>query len=53
MAAFNRLDVNNDNILSRDEMINADVDDTTVPGTSAQVRAPRLQQPGREHERPS
>ena len=41
VAAFNRLDVNNDNILSRAEMINAGVEDTTAPGTSAQVRAER------------
>jgi Ca2+-binding EF-hand superfamily protein len=41
VAAFNRLDVNNDNILSRAEMINAGVDSAPAPGTSAQVRAER------------
>jgi Ca2+-binding EF-hand superfamily protein len=40
VVAFNRLDVNNDNILSRAEMINAG-DDTTATGTPAQVRAER------------
>ena len=40
VAAFNRLDVNNDNILSRAEMINA-AEGTTATGTSAQVRAER------------
>ena len=40
VAAFNRLDVNNDNILSRTEIINAG-EGTTATGTSAQVRAER------------
>jgi hypothetical protein len=39
-AAFDRLDVNNDNILSRAEMANADV--AAAPATAAQVRFDRM-----------
>ena len=36
-AEFDRLDVNNDNILSRAEMINVGVDEIATTGTSGQA----------------
>ena len=36
-AAFDRLDVNNDNVLSRAEMINVGVDEIAATGTSGQA----------------
>jgi Ca2+-binding EF-hand superfamily protein len=44
VAAFNRLDANNDNILSRAEMVSADVDGAPAVATSGQTTRAELAQ---------